>query len=199
MNILVTAFDPFGGERINPAQLAVERLGRAVGGHSIQTVILPTAFGLSAERAITAMEQLRPDAVLSVGQAGGRGAITPERVAVNLMDARIPDNAGFQPVEQPVVPGAPAAYFSTLPVRKMAESIKRAGLAAEVSNTAGLFVCNQLLYRLLHYAAERMPHVRCGFIHVPYVPEQVRERPQMPAMELDDIVRGLEAAITAIE
>ena len=145
-----------------------------------------------------AIEREAPDAVLCLGQAGGRAAITPERVAINVDDARIPDNAGEQPVDRPTVPGGPAAYFATLPVKAMAEAIRAAGVAAEVSNTAGTFVCNHLMYAVLHLLAERYPGVRAGFMHVPFVPEQTGDKPGQPSMPLADMVRGLTAAVGAI-
>ena len=196
MTILVTAFDPFGGESVNPAQLAVEALPCRIGGHSVIKYVVPTIFGLSADLVIEQMDRLSPDAVVCVGQAGGRDAITPERVAINIMDAKIPDNAGCIPVDVPVVPDGPAAYFSTLPVKTMVAAIEDAGLPGKLSNTAGTFVCNQLLYRILHHAATRMPECRCGFIHVPYIPTQTTDK---PSMELGDIVTGLTAAIEAIK
>lgn len=198
MRILITAFDPFGGESVNPAQMAVERLSDNIGGHEISKLVVPTVFGLSGDLVTAEMDRLQPDAVISVGQAGSRKAVTPERVAINIMDARIADNAGEQPVDEPVVEGGPAAYFSTLPVKRMVESIKAAGLDGQISNTAGTFVCNQLLYRVLHHAAQHMPQTKCCFIHVPYIPEQVLEKPDMPSMKLEDIVKALTAAIEGI-
>ena len=195
MTILVTAFDPFGGQTLNPAQLAVEALPCRVGGHTIVKQIVPTVFGLSAEEVIARMDALSPDAVVCVGQAGGRDAITPERVAINIMDAAGPDNAGVIHTDQPIVPDGPAAYFSTLPVKAMVAAIRTTGLPGRLSNTAGTFVCNQLLYRVLHHAATRMPRCRCGFIHVPYIPSQTIDK---PSMVLSDIVKGLTAAIEAI-
>ena len=198
MTILVTAFDPFGGESVNPAQLAVEKLPDRIGGHTIIKAVVPTIFGRSGNIVNTLMDVHSPDAVVCVGQAGGRDAITPERVAINIMDARSADNAGFVPTDVPVIPDGPAAYFSTLPVKAMISAIENAALPAKLSNTAGTFVCNQLLYRCLHHAAAHHPTCRCGFIHVPYIPEQVKEKPGVFAMELEDIAKGLEAAIGAI-
>lgn len=195
MTILVTAFDPFGGQAINPAQLAVEALPDAIGGHTVIKSIVPTVFGDSGDQVTALMDSLSPDAVVCVGQAGGRAAITPERVAINIMDATGPDNAGVTPTDVPIVPGGPAAYFSTLPVKAMIAAIESAGLPGKISNTAGTFVCNHLLYRVLHHAATRMPGCRCGFIHVPYIPAQTADK---PCMELEDIVKGLTAAIAAI-
>ena len=198
MNILVTGFDPFGGESINPAQQAVLALPDEVGEKRLFKLVVPTVFGKAAEKTIEAMDRLRPDAVICVGQAGGRVAVTPERVAINLLDASIPDNAGVQLAEEPVSPGGPAAYFSTLPVKKMAEAICAAGLPGRVSNSTGTFVCNDLHYRVLHHAAECMPDVRCCFIHVPYIPDQTVDKPNVFSMEPEDIVRALTAAIEAI-
>ena len=199
MNILVTAFDPFGGEQINPAQQAVERLADTIGEAAIHKLIVPTVFGKAAENVIGQMDALRPDAVICVGQAGGRKAVTPERVAINVMDANIKDNIGQQPTDEPVVPGGPAAYFSTLPVKAMVQAIRDAGLPGEISNTAGTFVCNSLLYSVLHHAAEHMPQTRAVFVHVPYIPEQTAGKEGVASMPLEDIVRALSAAIMGVQ
>ena len=199
MKILLTAFDPFGGESINPAQEVAAALPERIGGAEIVKLWIPTVFDKAAEMTARAMDELRPDAVVSLGQAGGRKAVTPERIAINLMDARIPDNAGFQPVDQPVVPGGPAAYFATLPVRRMAEAIEKAGLPAQISNTAGTYVCNCLLYTLLHTAAVEYPGMPGGFIHVPYALEQLPGKPKgTPGLALQQIAQGLSCAIEAI-
>ena len=162
--LLITGFDPFGGESVNPAYEAVRLLPDVVAGIKLCKLEAP-----------------------------------PERVAINLMDARIPDNAGFQPVDQPVVPGGPAAYFATLPVRRMAETIEKAGLPAQISNTAGTYVCNCLLYTLLHTAAVEYPGMPGGFIHVPYALEQLPGKPEgTPGLALQQIARGLSCAIEAI-
>lgn len=199
MNILVTAFEPFGGERINPAQEAVSLLPDVIGGHRVYQLTLPTVFDTAGRLAVEAMDRLRPDAVICVGQAGGRKAVTVERVAVNLMDARIPDNAGNQPVDQPVAADGPAAYFSTLPVKDMVQAIRDAELPGEVSYSAGTFVCNSLLYTVLRHAALVMPETRCAFIHVPYIPEQTAGRENLPSLPLESIVRALTAAIRGID
>ena len=198
MNILVTAFDPFGGESINPAQQAVERLSDEIGVVKLHKLVVPTVFGRAAEIVIEAMDKLCPDAVICVGQAGGRKSVTPERVAINVMDASITDNAGNQPVDRAVVEGGPAAYFSTLPVKTMVKAIRDAGLPGDVSNSAGTFVCNSLLYSVLHHAAQHMPETRAVFIHVPYIPEQTVGKENVPSMPLDDIVRALSAAIASL-
>ena len=199
MNILVTAFDPFGGESVNPAQQAVERLADIIGDAKINKLIIPTVFGKAAENVIAQMDLLRPDAVICVGQAGGRKAVTPERVAINVMDANIKDNIGQQPVDEPIVADGPAAYFSTLPVKAMVQAIRDAGLPGEVSNSAGTFVCNSLLYSVLHHAALHMPETRAVFVHVPYIPEQAAGKDGVASMPLDDIVRALSAAIEGIQ
>ena len=198
MKILVTAFDPFGGESVNPAQQAVERLEDVIGGHQIRKLIIPTVFGRAAELVIQEMDDLRPDAVVCVGQAGGRKAVTPERIAINVMDANITDNAGVRPQDEPIVPDGPAAYFSTLPIKKMVEEIREAGLAADDSNSAGTFVCNSLLYSVLHHAATNMPETKAVFIHVPFIPQQTEGKENVPSMPLEDIVRALTAAVSVL-
>ena len=197
MKLLLTAFDPFGGERINPAQEAVRLVAEEIAGWEIVKLEVPTVFGESVRAAAEAIRRERPDAVLCIGQAGGRCELTPERVAINIDDARIADNAGNQPIDAPIEKDGPAAYFSTLPVKAMAAAISKAGLPASVSNSAGTFVCNHLMYGVLHLLKKEYPGVRGGFMHVPFVPEQVTSRPA-PSMALQDIARGIEAAIGAI-
>ena len=198
MTILVTAFDPFGGESINPAREAAAALPEQIGGARIVTLWIPTVFEKGAAMVTAAMDQLRPDAVVSLGQAGGRKAVTPERIAINLMDARIPDNEGQQPLEQIIEPGGPDGCFSTLPVAAMAEAIRKADLPGEVSNTAGTFVCNQVMYCTLRHAAKAMPDTKCGFIHVPYLPEQAEGKPGTPFLSLAEIVKALTAALAVV-
>lgn len=195
--LLVTGFDPFGGESINPAWEAVKRLPAVIGGWQLHILQVPTVFTLAAEAAAAAAEQLKPDAVLCIGQAGGRAAVTPELVAINYRYASIPDNAGNQPAETPVIADAPDAYFATVPVRQMADAIRAAGYPAAVSYSAGAFVCNDLLFRLLH--RYHGTDVRVGFIHVPYLPQQVKAGDtQTPSMPLEEIVGALQAAIAAL-
>ena len=198
MNILVTAFDPFGGEKINPAQQAVELLPDTIGRHEIHKLVVPTVFGEAADLVIREMDRQIPDAVICVGQAGGRKAVTPERVAINVSEAGITDNKGNRPQDEPIIPGGPAAYFSTLPIKAMVSGIREAGLPSEVSNSAGTFVCNSLLYSVLHHASEHMKETRAVFIHVPYVPQQTEGKENVPSMPLEEIVRALTAAISAI-
>ena len=189
--LLVTGFDPFGGESVNPAREAVLRLPDALGGYEITKLEIPTVFGLAAETVLQAAEELCPHAILCVGQAGGRSAVTPEVVAINLREASIPDNAGNIPVNTPVIENAPAAYFATLPVRDMVQAVKECGIPCTLSYSAGTFVCNDLLYTLLH--RYRDTDVQVGFVHIPYLPEQAREG--KPSMELDTVVEALTAMI----
>ena len=197
MKILVTGFEPFGGEDINPSWEAVQRL-QAPEGTELIRLRLPVVFREAGEQLAAALAREQPDLVLCIGQAAGRDAITPERLGVNLMDASIPDNAGFQPREEPVIPGAPAAYFARLPVKELAQAIRDAGVPAQVSNSAGLFVCNALLCRLLHEIETHYPQMRGGFLHVPCLPEQAERLGKgaaLPSLTLPEIVRGLQAAL----
>ena len=189
MTILVTAFDPFGGEEVNNSMKVLEALPDRVGGAKLIKRILPTVFGLSARLAQEAAEKLRPDAVVCLGQAAGRKAVTPERVAINLMDASRPDNAGNRPEDEPVIPGGPAAYFSTLPVKAMAAAVRESGVPAAVSCTAGTYVCNSLMYAMLHDAAGKRPDLPCGFVHVPG-PED--------GLSTEELARGVAAALGAL-
>ena len=192
--LLITGFDPFGGASVNPAREAVMALPDVVGDYALTKLEIPTVFGLAAETVLQAAEAFCPDVILCVGQAGGRASITPEVVAINLREASIPDNAGNQPKNMPVVENAPAAYFSTLPVRAMAEEVKAAGIPCSLSYSAGVFVCNDLLYSLLHHYDGT--GTRVGFVHIPYLPEQAGER--VASLPLEDAVRGLTAAIQAL-
>lgn len=190
--LLITGFDPFGGAQVNPAWRAVEALPDTVGEFTLCKLEIPTVFGEAARRVLEKAEAFRPQVILCVGQAGGRAAVTPERIAVNIRDARIPDNAGNQPKGEFVAAQGPAAYFATVPVEKMAEAIQAAGVPGTVSNSAGAFVCNDTLYLLLHkYHAT---DVKVGFIHVPYLPEQ-----GSPSLPLEETVKALYAAILTCE
>lgn len=193
-HLIITGFDPFGGESVNPSWEAVSRLPDTVGSYRLTKLRIPTIFGLAAERVLEAAAKDAPDVILCVGQAGGRDAVTPERIAINMASAGKPDNAGNQPVEAPIVPGGPDGIFATVPVRAMAEAITAAGLPGKISNTAGTFVCNDTLYRLLRHFAGTS--VRVGFIHVPYLPGQAKEG--VPAMSLAEMIRALTAAIKAL-
>lgn len=191
--VLVTGFEPFGADSINPSAMAAQALdGREVSGHRIVAAQLPTVFGAAIERLRELLLSHRPVLVVCTGQAGGRGAISLERVAINVNDARIPDNLGAQPVDTPVVDAAPAAYFTSLPIKAMLATLLDAAINAEVSQTAGTFVCNHVFYGLMHELATRpeLAHTRGGFVHVPWLPGQGQ-----PAMPLDKIVQGLQLAI----
>ena len=191
MKALVTGFEPFGGESVNPALDAVQRLPLRLGDLDIVNATLPCVFGRALDALEDAIVAADPDIVLGVGQAGGRAALSLERVAINVDDARIPDNAGQQPIDQQIVGGGPAAYFATLPIKAAAAALRAAGLPAVISNTAGTFVCNHVFYGLMHLAASRRPRLRGGFLHVPYLPSQAARQHEAPSMALDDVARGI--------
>ena len=167
MKVLVTGFDPFGGEPINPAWEAVKAMKDTIAGAEIVKMQIPTVVGKSIEKIHQKMKELQPDLVISVGQAGGRFGVTPERVAINVTDARIPDNEGNQPIDEPIFPDGPAAYFSNLPVKAMVQAIKDAGYPSVLSNSAGTYICNHVMYGILYYIEKEFPNVRGGFFHVP--------------------------------
>lgn len=189
--LLITGFDPFGGEHINPSWEAVKLLPDRIGAYALWKIEIPTVFGAAAQRVLEKAAEVDPDVILCIGQAGGRAAVTPERIGINVRNAKIADNAGNQPREEPIVPGGPDGIFATVPVVAMAQAIQDAGLPGAVSNTAGTFVCNDTLYTLLqHYAGTS---VRAGFIHVPNIPEQ-----GTPNLPLEQTVQALTAAIEAL-
>ena len=188
--LLITGFDAFGGSEENPSWLAVSQLPDTVGNFTLKKCMIPTVFGAAAQEVLAAAEDFQPVVILCVGVAAGRDAVTPERIAVNIRDARIPDNAGNQPVGEFVVADAPAAYFSTVPVAAMAQAIRDAGVPGTVSNSAGAFVCNDTLYLLLHHFAGTA--TRVGFIHVPAAPHQ-----HAVSLPLEKTVRALLSAISA--
>ncbi|MDO4671092.1 MAG: pyroglutamyl-peptidase I [Aerococcus sp.] len=198
MKILVTGFDPFGNDAINPAIEAVKRLPDTVKGAEIVKLEIPTVFYKSAQRVKEAVLEYDPDYILNIGQAGGRFALTPERVAINIDDARIPDNEKQQPIDEVIHSDGAPAYFTQLPIKAMVKAMKAAGLPAEVSNTAGTFVCNHIMYQSLYLTHTEFPGKRAGFMHIPFLPEQVLGRPNTPSMALDDIVKGIVAALEAI-
>ena len=198
MKVLVTGFDPFGGEKLNPALEAIKSLPAQIQGAEVRWLEVPTVFYKSAKILEEEIRLYQPDIVLCVGQAGGRKGLTPERVAINQDDARIPDNEGNQPIDRPIQLDGPPAYFSSLPIKAMVQAIKEEGLTASVSNTAGTFVCNHLMYQVLYLVEKEFPNIKAGFMHIPYMTEQVVDKPHTPAMDLVDIVRGIEAAIRAI-
>ena len=192
--LLITGFDPFDGETVNPSWEAVCRLPERIGNLRLVKQQLPTVYGRAAELAVTKAEEISPDAIVCIGQAGKRAAVTPEVIGINLREARIADNAGVLLTNTPIDPQGPAAYFATLPVRDMADAIRAADLPAALSYSAGAFVCNDLLYSLLHRF--RHTDLPIGFIHVPFLPEQAGDG--VPYMTLDDIVKALTAAISVL-
>lgn len=198
MKILVTGFDPFGGDKINPAIEAVKLLPDKINEAEIIKLEIPTVFNKSAEVVRKAIKEIQPDYVLNVGQAGGQFGLTPERVAININDGRIPDNEGYQPLGEPIHKDGDTAYFTQLPIKAEAKAIRDAGLPASVSNSAGTYVCNHIMYQVQYMRAKEFPAIKAGFIHIPFLPKQVVNRPNTPSMDLKDIVRGLTAAISAI-
>lgn len=198
MKILVTGFQPFGGERINPSFEVVKGLSSNISGAEIIKWELPTVFVKSSQAVIEIMEKEKPDIVLSIGQAGGRSSICVERIAINIDDARIPDNENQQPIDLPINPQGPAAYFSSLPIKAMVNEINSQGIAAMVSDSAGTFVCNHLMYGVLNHINLNGLNIKSGFIHIPYLPEQVIDKPNTPSMSLENLVMAIESAIIAI-
>ncbi|MBR0575119.1 pyroglutamyl-peptidase I [Proteiniclasticum sp. BAD-10] len=199
MKILITAFDPFGGDKVNPALEAVKLMKDTIAGAQIVKLEIPTVFNKSIDLVVKTIDEVHPDVVLNVGQAGGRFEVTPERVAINVDDARIKDNEGNQPIDQPIAKDGAPAYFATLPVKAMVQAIKEVELPSSLSNSAGTFVCNHIMYGTLHHIAKNHLNIRAGFIHVPFIPEQVVGRPApAPSLSTADIVRALEAAVQAI-
>jgi pyroglutamyl-peptidase len=190
--LLITGFEPFGGEKINPSWEAVARLPEQINEYSLTKLRLPVTFGEAADMVIKAAEEICPDVILCIGQAGGRTAITPELVGINLRYGGIPDDKGYQPKDEPIIVGGATAYFSTIPMRGMVEAIRAADIPAQISYSAGAYVCNDVLYAVLaHFQGSK---VKAGFIHVPYSDEQKKE----PSMAIGQIVKGLTAAIEAI-
>jgi pyroglutamyl-peptidase len=194
--VLLTGFAPFGGETVNPSWQAVRALhGRHINGHRIVARQLPVEFGASLKELRATIRETKPALVLCVGQAGGRASISLERVAINVDDARIPDNAGAQPIDSEIVKEGPAAYFTGLPIKAMLAALREAGIPAEVSQTAGTYVCNHVFYGLMY--ALRNRRIRGGFVHIPYSPEQAGRYPGTPALPVETVVRGLRIALRA--
>lgn len=193
--LLISGFDPFGGESVNPSWEAVKLLPERIGAYELTKIEIPTIYGLAAEKMLDAAKAIKPDAILCVGQAGGRRTVTPEVIGINLREASIADNAGVLCAGEPILSDGENAYFSTLPVRDMVAAIKEKDIPAALSYSAGAFVCNDLLYTLLH--AYQGTDVRVGFVHVPFLPTQVKDE-QTPSLELDTIVTALTAAINAL-
>lgn len=191
--VLLTGFEPFGGERVNPSAEIVGRLhDEVIARHRVRSAVLPCVFGAAVAELQRQMQATKPALVICVGQAGGRAEITPERVAINVDDARIADNAGAQPVDLPIVRGGPAAYFSTLPIKAIVAALRESNVPAAVSQTAGTFVCNHVFYGLMR-ALRRRPGVRGGFIHVPFLPEQATQG--QPSVPLATMVAALRIVV----
>lgn len=194
MKIIVTGFDPFGGEKINPSIECVKALPEVEGVELIR-LELPTVFKESAKRLNEVINEVKPDAVLSVGQAGGRPGITMERIAINVDDARIPDNISQQPIDETIQTKGAAAYFSTLPIKRIVKAIREAGISVEVSNSAGTFVCNHIMYQALFAATKADKPFKAGFMHIPFIPEQTTDKPSLP---LEESTKALQIAIETI-
>lgn len=199
MKIMITGFDPFGGEPVNPAYEAVKLLPDEIGGAQIIKLEVPTVFGKAGEVLEANIKTEQPDAVICVGQAGGRSGMTVEKVAINFQDARIPDNDNQQPVDKPIKEDGETAYFATIPVKAMVAKMRENGIPAFISYTAGTYVCNDLMYTLLYLIDKKYPQMRGGFIHVPYAMEQTIEKPIGTAsMALPMIAKALEYAVLAV-
>ena len=199
MKVLVTGFEPFGKETINPSLEVIKKLDDKIMESEIIKLKLPTVFGKSIDILENVLEKEKPDIVLCIGQAGGRDKITIERVAINISDARIPDNEGNEPIDEVIFEDGDTAYFSNIPIKKMVEEMKTNNIPAAISNTAGTYVCNHIMYGLLYNIDKKYPKMKGGFIHIPYIPEQVIEKANAPSMSLDNIVKGISIAIeTAI-
>ena len=195
--ILVTGFQPFGGEKINPAWEAIRVLPDSIVGSKVVKLQIRVVFGVGADVVSTAIDHINPDIVLCVGQAGGRAKITPEFVGINYRDARIPDNDGNQPHAQRIVEDGPDAYFATLPVRAMTEAMNKSGIPAALSYTAGTYVCNDVMYSMLHVLATKYPNARGAFMHVPFATEQATKQPVNTAsLPIEVMTRGLEVALS---
>jgi len=197
MKVLVTGFQPFGGEKINPSLEAVKMLPEEISGAEIVKASIPVVFGKSIKKLDELIEKEKPQVVICVGQAGGRFELSIERVAINIDDARIPDNDGNQPIDEKIFEDGENAYFATLPIKAMVEEMRSGSVPSAVSNTAGTYVCNNIMYGLLYLTDKKYKDIRGGFIHVPFIPEQVITRSNTPYMSLQQISRGLELAIKA--
>lgn len=198
MKILITGFDPFGGENINPSYEAIKKISMNNPSIEIIKKELPTVFKRSIAVLDETIESVQPDVVVCTGQAGGRFDISMERVGINIIDAKIPDNDGDQPVDEKIFNDGGDAYFSTIPIKASVKALREKGIPASVSNTAGTFVCNCILYGALYLIEKKYPKVKAGFVHVPFLPEQVTEKANMPSMSLENITRALEVIIETI-
>ncbi len=198
MRILVTGFDPFGGEKINPAFEVIKKLRDSIEGAEVVKLQIPTAFYSSTNKIVEKINEVNPDVVLMIGQAGGRFDITAERVGINVDDARIPDNESQQPIDKPIDPEGLPAHFATIPIKAIVQEIRSKNIPASVSNTAGTYVCNHIMYGILNYIHKNKLNIKGGFIHIPFLLEQVITKPNTPAMSLETMVEAIETAIETI-
>lgn len=196
--VLVSAFEPFGGETLNPSAMALEMLKSEIDDKSIVKLLLPVEFNTAGAKLCAAINDIKPDCVVSLGQAGGRSAVEVERVAINVMDAFSPDNAGYAPKDEPIANNAPAAYFATLPIKKMVRAAKDKGMKATVSNSAGTYVCNTVMYSALHHITDNGLNIAAGFIHVPFIPEQTVDKAGVADMPLENIVAAVEEMLRCL-
>ncbi|MCE7699542.1 MAG: pyroglutamyl-peptidase I [Methanobacterium paludis] len=198
MKILVTGFDPFGGESINPAYEVVKRLRDNISGAEVVKLQIPTAFNESIKKTTNKIKEINPDFVLNIGQAGGRSGITVERVAININDARIPDNLNQQPVDTKIDETGENAYFASIPIKAIVQAIRDKKIPAAVSDSAGTYVCNHIMYGVQNYIHKNNLNIKAGFIHIPYLFQQVINKPNTSAMDIDTMVKAIETAIEVI-
>lgn len=198
MKILVTGFDPFGGESINPAYEVVKRIRDSISGAEVVKLQIPTAFNESIKKTADKIKEINPDFVLNIGQAGGRSGITVERVAININDARIPDNLNQQPVDTKIDEAGENAYFASIPIKAIVQAIRHKKIPAAVSDSAGTYVCNHIMYGVLNYIHKNNLNIKAGFIHIPYLFQQVIDKPNTPAMDIETMVEAIETAIEVI-
>ena len=197
MKILLTGFDPFGGEKINPAQEAVNMVSDNINGAEVIKLIIPTVYEKSLKVIEEAIIKHKPDVVISIGQAGRRYDITPERVAININDFRIKDNEGNQPIDEVIRADGDAAYFSNLPLKAIVKHLNENGIPSTLSNTAGTFVCNHVMYGVLYMINKKYTNIKGGFVHIPYITSQILDKKNVPFMSLNEIVKGIELILAA--
>ena len=195
MRVLITGFDKFGGESINPSSLCVNSLPDVIDNIEIKKITLPTVFKDSSQVLEENIDSFSPNIVICVGQAGGRSKITPERIAINIDDARIPDNIGNSPIDEAIRKDGENAYFSTLPIKAIVDELNKNNIPSAISNTAGTFVCNHIMYEALYLSSKKYPNIKAGFIHIPYIKEQVIDKPNMPFMKKEEIIQALKIII----
>ena len=195
MRVLITGFDKFGGESINPSSLCVNSLSDVIDNIEIKKVTLPTVFKDSSRVLEENIKSFSPNIVICVGQAGGRSKITPERIAINIDDARIPDNIGNSTIDEAIRKDGENAYFSTLPIKAIVDELNKNNIPSAISNTAGTFVCNHIMYEALYLTSKKYLNIKAGFIHIPYIEEQIKNKPNIPYMKKEYIITALELII----